>query len=83
MRKETSLKLELMRQTVDYSEKRLRAYDSIVPARSRNLSKFIISLGEMRGLAEGVGDLKKVFYARGIVGEIQLAQQIILSQSKV
>ena len=77
MRKENEAKLELMRQTVDeklqktLDERMTQSFQRV----STQLEQVHQGLGEMRGLAEGVGDLKKVLYGvktRGIVGEIQL-----------
>lgn len=70
-------KLEQMRQTVDEKlqgtlEKRLGESFGLV---SRQLEMVHKSVGEMQGLASGVGDLKRVLSnvkARGIWGEIQL-----------
>lgn len=77
MRKENEAKLELMRQTVDeklqktLDERMTQSFQRV----STQLEQVHQGLGEMRGLAEGVGDLKKVLSGvktRGIVGEIQL-----------
>lgn len=77
MRKENEEKLELMRQTVDeklqktLDERMTQSFQRV----STQLEQVHQGLGEMRGLAEGVGDLKKVLSGvktRGIVGEIQL-----------
>jgi DNA recombination protein RmuC len=70
-------KLDEMRRTVDEKlqdtlEKRLGESFSLV---SRHLEAVQRGLGEMKGLAEGVGDLKKVLTnvkTRGTWGEIQL-----------
>ena len=75
MRKENEAKLELMRQTVDeklqktLDERMTQSFQRV----STQLEQVHQGLGEMRGLAEGVGDLKKVLSGvktRGIVGEI-------------
>ncbi len=74
---DNSQKLEQMRATVDEKlqstlEKRLGESFQIV---SERLEKVHQGLGEMQGLAVGVGDLKKVLTnvkTRGIFGEIQL-----------
>ena len=77
MRKENEAKLEQMRQTVDeklqktLDERMTQSFQRV----SAQLEQVHQGLGEMRGLAEGVGDLKKVLSGvktRGIVGEIQL-----------
>ena len=77
MRKENEAKLELMRQIVDeklqktLDERMTQSFQRV----STQLEQVHQGLGEMRGLAEGVGDLKKVLSGvktRGIVGEIQL-----------
>ena len=77
MRKENEAKLELMRQTVDeklqktLDERMTQSFQRV----STQLEQVHQGLGEMRGLAEGVGDLKRVLSGvktRGIVGEIQL-----------
>lgn len=77
MRKENEAKLELMRQTVDeklqktLDERMTQSFQRV----STQLEQVHQGLGEMRGLAEGVGDLKKVLSGvktRGIDGEIQL-----------
>lgn len=77
MRKENEAKLEQMRQTVDeklqktLDERMTQSFQRV----SIQLEQVHQGLGEMRGLAEGVGDLKKVLSGvktRGIVGEIQL-----------
>lgn len=77
MRKENEAKLELMRQTVDeklqktLDERMTQSFQRV----STQLEQVHQGLGAMRGLAEGVGDLKKVLSGvktRGIVGEIQL-----------
>ncbi len=70
-------KLEQMRQTVDEKlqgtlEKRLGESFSQV---SKRLEEVHRGLGEMKGLADGVGDLKRVLSnvkSRGIWGEVQL-----------
>ena len=77
MRKENEVKLEQMRLTVDeklqktLDERMTQSFQRV----STQLEQVHQGLGEMRGLAEGVGDLKKVLSGvktRGIVGEIQL-----------
>ena len=77
LRNENSHRLEEMRQTVDEKlhatlDKRLNESFSLVNQRLEEVYK---GLGEMRSLASGVGDLKKVLTnvkARGIWGEAQL-----------
>ncbi len=77
MRQENSEQLERMRHTVDEKlqetlDQRLsRSFESV----RSSLDEVYKGLGEMQGLAQGVGDLKKVLSnvkTRGIVGEIQL-----------
>jgi len=78
IQKDNNDKLERMRMTVDEKlqttlEKRLGESFKIVNARLESVYK---GLGEMQTLAQGVGDLKKVFTnvkARGYWGEVQLA----------
>ena len=75
---DNAAKLDLMRQTVDERlqttlEKRLGESFQLVTER---LAQVHEGLGEMRSLATGVGDLKKVLSnvkTRGIWGEMQLA----------
>ena len=77
LQKDNSQKLEQMRVTVDEKlhdtlEKRLGESFKIVNDRLESVYK---GLGEMQNLAQGVGDLKKVFTnvkSRGYWGEIQL-----------
>lgn len=77
MRTENTAKLEVMRQTVDEKlqstlEKRLGESFRQV---SERLEQVHLGLGEMRNLAGGVGDLKRVLTnvkTRGIWGEVQL-----------
>lgn len=78
---DNSRKLEKMRETVDEKlhstlEKRLGESFNIV---SERLKEVHSGLGEMRNLASGVGDLKKVLTnvkTRGTWGEIQLETQL-------
>lgn len=74
-------KLEEMRTTVDeklqktLNERLTQSYGQVV----EQLGVVQNGLGEMKELAAGVGDLKKVLTnvkARGIVGEFQLGQQL-------
>ena len=77
MQKDNAEKLEKMRVTVDEKlqgtlEQRLGESFKIVNDRLESLYK---GLGEMQNLAQGVGDLKKIFTnvkARGTWGEIEL-----------
>lgn len=77
IQKDNSEKLEQMRQTVDEKlhktlEDRLGATFKIVSERLETVHK---GLGEMKQLATGIGDLKKVLTnvkTRGVMGEIQL-----------
>ena len=81
MSEENARALNQMRQTVDEKlqgtlEKRLSESFRLVSAQLENVSK---GLGEMRTLAGGVGDLKKVLTnvkTRGTWGEIQLGALI-------
>jgi len=77
IQEDNSKKLEKMRQTVDEKlqttlENRIAQSFTLVNERLEQVYK---GLGEMQGLASGVGDLKKVLSnvkTRGILGEIQL-----------
>ncbi|MEW5947661.1 MAG: DNA recombination protein RmuC [bacterium] len=77
IREENSRKLEQMRETVDGRlhdtlEKRLGETFTLM---SERLERVHEGLGEMRSLASGVGDLKRVLTnvkARGVWGEVQL-----------
>jgi len=77
LQEENSRKLEEMRATVDEKlhstlEKRLSESFNLVSERLKQVHE---GLGEMKNLATGVGDLKKVLSnvkTRGILGEIQL-----------
>ncbi len=77
MQKDNSEKLEKMRITVDEKlhdtlEKRLGESFKLVNERLESVYK---GLGEMKNLADGVGDLKRVFTnvkSRGFWGEVQL-----------
>lgn len=77
MQEDNSLKLEDMRKTVDeklqksLEENMTRSFKLV----SERLEQVYTGLGEMKTLAVGVGDLKKVLSnvkTRGILGEIQL-----------
>jgi DNA recombination protein RmuC len=81
-------KLEKMRQTVDEKlqttlEKRLGESFKLVSERLEAVQR---GLGEMKGLADGVGDLKRVLTnvkARGTWGEVQLGailEQLLTSE---
>jgi DNA recombination protein RmuC len=77
LRAENSQKLEEMRGTVD--EKLQKTLDERMTSSfsqvNKQLEQVYRGLGEMRGVAENVGDLKKVLSnvkSRGILGEIQL-----------
>ena len=70
-------KLEQMRETVDEKLQRSveRRFNESFKAISNQLTQVYQGLGEMRTLATGVGDLKKVMEGvktRGIYGEVQL-----------
>lgn len=77
MQEDNNKKLEKMRETVDEKlqttlENRITKSFTLVNERLEQVYK---GLGEMQGLASGVGDLKKVLSnvkTRGILGEIQL-----------
>ncbi len=77
LQEENSRKLEEMRATVDEKlqstlEKRLTESFNVVSERLKQVHE---GLGEMKTLATGVGDLKKVLSnvkTRGVLGEIQL-----------
>ena len=87
LQNENSKKLDEMRQTVDEKlhttlEKRLSESFSQVTQQLDLVSK---GLGEMRSLATGVGDLKKVLTnvkTRGIWGEVQLGSLLEQMMSK-
>ena len=88
MRESNEQKLEQMRETVDEKlqgtlEKRLgESFDQVV----KQLAKVYEGLGEMKELATGVGDLKRVLTnvkARGTWGEVQLGallEQVLTPQ---
>lgn len=77
MQEDNNVKLEKMRETVDEKlqktlEERISKSFRVVSERLEEVYK---GLGEMKNLATGVGDLKKVLSnvkTRGILGEIQL-----------
>ncbi len=77
IRQENNRQLEQMRQTVD--EKLQKTLDDRISQSFRlvneRLEQVYAGLGEMRNLASGVGDLKKVLSnvkTRGVLGEFQL-----------
>ncbi len=83
MQRDNAGQLERMRATVDeklqttLEERISRSFEQV----RSSLDEVYKGLGEMQGLAQGVGDLKKVLTnvkSRGILGEIQLGA--ILSQ---
>ncbi|MBQ3293461.1 DNA recombination protein RmuC [Candidatus Saccharibacteria bacterium] len=80
-------KLEEMRETVDEKLKASveKRFDESFKTISKQLSEVYQGLGEMKGLASGVGDLKKVMEGvktRGIYGEVQLGAIIEDTLSK-
>lgn len=80
-------KLEEMRQTVDEKLQKSveQRFNASFKQISGQLSQVYQGLGEMRNLANGVGDLKKVMEGvktRGIYGEVQLGNIIADSLSK-
>lgn len=91
LREDNNAQLERMRMTVDEKldetlDRRLsRSFESV----RRSLDEVYKGLGEMQGLAQNVGDLKKVLSnvkTRGIVGELQLGailEQILSKEQYV
>ncbi len=79
--RDNTAKLEEMRQTVDeklHATLQTRLTESFGQV-SDQLTRVHTGLGEMKELATGVSDLKKVFSnvkSRGIVGEFQLGMQL-------
>ncbi len=79
--RDNTAKLEEMRQTVDeklHATLQTRLTESFGQV-SDQLTRVHTGLGEMKELANGVSDLKKVFSnvkSRGIVGEFQLGMQL-------
>ena len=78
---DNSKKLEEMRQTVDEKLQKSveQRFNESFKAISGQLTQVYQGLGEMRNLAHGVGDLKKVMEGvktRGIYGEVQLGNII-------
>lgn len=77
IRQDNSIQLDRMRQTVD--EKLSRTLNDRLSTSFREVSKQLeavyTGLGDMRSIAAGVGDLKRVLSnvkTRGILGEVQL-----------
>lgn len=86
---ENSKKLDQMRETVDEKLKASveKRFNESFKTISGQLTQVYQGLGEMKNLATGVGDLKKVMEGvktRGIYGEVQLGSIIsdILNQSQ-
>lgn len=80
-------KLEAMRETVDEKLKASveKRFNESFTAISKQLTEVYQGLGEMKNLATGVGDLKKVMEGvktRGIYGEVQLGAIIEDTLSK-
>ena len=82
MQADNNSKLDLMRNTVD--EKLQKTLDDKIGQSfklvSERLEQVYKGLGEMRNLAVGVGDLKRVLSnvkTRGILGEIQLGSMLL------
>ena len=80
-------KLEEMRETVDEKLKASveKRFNESFKSISAQLTQVYQGLGEMKSLATGVGDLKKVMEGvktRGIYGEVQLGAIIILNKSQ-
>lgn len=78
---ENSKKLEEMRETVDEKLKSSveKRFNESFKTISNQLTQVYQGLGEMKNLASGVGDLKKVMEGvktRGIYGEVQLSSVI-------
>ena len=87
LRTDNEKKLEEMRETVDEKLKASveKRFDESFKTISKQLSEVYQGLGEMKGLANGVGDLKKVMEGvktRGIYGEVQLGAIIEDTLSK-
>lgn len=83
IQKETQEKLEKMRETVDekLSSSLNKRFNESFKIIDESLQEVYKSMGEMRNLATGVGDLKKVLTnvkTRGVWGEVQLGN--LLSQ---
>ena len=89
VRNENAKKLDEMRETVDEKLKASveKRFNESFKTISEQLTEVYKGLGEMKGLASGVGDLKKVMEGvktRGIYGEVQLGAIIedILSKKQ-
>ena len=89
LRTNNEKKLEEMRETVDEKLKASveKRFDESFKSISNQLTQVYQGLGEMKSLATGVGDLKKVMEGvktRGIYGEVQLGAIIedILNKSQ-
>lgn len=81
LQEDNSVRLEQMRQTVDekLQESVEKRFNESFRRISSQLTQVYRGLGEMRNLANGVGDLKKVMEGvktRGIYGEVQLGNII-------
>lgn len=81
LQEDNSVRLEQMRQTVDekLQESVEKRFNESFRRISSQLTQVYQGLGEMRNLANGVGDLKKVMEGvktRGIYGEVQLGNII-------
>ncbi len=84
---DNSARLEQMRQTVDekLQESVEKRFNESFRRISSQLTQVYQGLGEMKNLANGVGDLKKVMEGvktRGIYGEVQLGNIISDSMAK-
>lgn len=84
---DNSARLEQMRQTVDekLQESVEKRFNESFRRISSQLTQVYQGLGEMKNLANGVGDLKKVMEGvktRGIYGEVQLGNIISDSMTK-
>lgn len=89
LQEENTKKLDEMRETVDEKLKASveKRFNESFKSISNQLTQVYQGLGEMKNLATGVGDLKKVMEGvktRGIYGEVQLGSIIsdILSESQ-
>ncbi len=84
---DNSVRLEQMRQTVDekLQESVEKRFNESFRRISNQLTQVYQGLGEMKNLANGVGDLKKVMEGvktRGIYGEVQLGNIISDSMAR-
>lgn len=87
LQEDNSARLEQMRQTVDekLQESVEKRFNESFRRISSQLTQVYQGLGEMKTLANGVGDLKKVMEGvktRGIYGEVQLGNIISDSMTK-